>query len=267
MDRVPQNIYDCIDNDLYDADGDSWWQSDSPFHLIQCSFNPARVGYFKRKLFTELKVNPQGKAALEVGCGGGLLCEEIARMGFAVTGIDPSENSLQIASKHAKAGGLQIVYEKGTGEALPFRDNSLDLVFCCDVLEHVRDVPKVILEIARVLKPGGCFCYDTFNRTFMSKMVAINISQECKRWAFAPPHLHVWKMFIKPAEMRLLLRQNKLEWKEHVGMVPNVPFVKLLHYLRKRALGELTYKDLGQKLIMVESNHTNIMYMGYAIKE
>ena len=266
LEKVSQEIYDCIDNDLYDADGDRWWQSDSPFYLIQSSFNPARVGYFKNKLFNELKVNPQGKAALEVGCGGGVLCEEIARMGFDVTGIDPSEHSLQIATIHSKANSLRINYEKGTGEALPYRDNSSDIVFCCDVLEHVRDVSKVISEISRVLKPGGVFCYDTLNRTFLSKLVAINISQAWKRWAFAPPNLHVWKMFIKPDELISLLRQNHLEWKEHWGMEPNLSLLVLLRYLRRRARGEITYKDLGEKLFMVKSSNMSIMYMGYAIK-
>jgi 2-polyprenyl-6-hydroxyphenyl methylase/3-demethylubiquinone-9 3-methyltransferase len=265
--KVAQEIYERIDNDLYDADGDRWWQSDSALYLIQSSVNPARVGYFKKKLFTELKINPQGKTALDVGCGGGILCEEIARLGFAVTGIDPSGHSLQIAASHAQAGGLRINYEQGTGEAIPYRDNSCDIVFCCDVLEHVRDVPKVIAEISRVLKPGGVFCYDTLNRTFTSKLVAINIAQAWKRWAFAPPNIHVWEMFIKPNELKSLLGQNNLEWKEHVGLRPNVSLLKFLGYLRKRARGALTYKDLGARLFAVENSSMDIMYMGYAIKK
>ena len=264
--KVAQVIYDLIDNDLYHADGDRWWQSDSPLYLIQSSINPARVGYFKKKLFNELKVHPQGKSALEVGCGGGILCEEIARMGLDVTGIDPSAHSLQIAANHAKASRLCISYDIGAGEALPYQDNSYDIVFCCDVLEHVRDVPTVLSEIFRVLKPGGIFCYDTLNRTFLSKLVAISISQDWKRWAFAPPNLHVWEMFIKPEEMKSLLTQNRLEWKEHMGMGFNVSFFKILHYLRKRAKGLLTYKDLGKRVFMIESRSMGIMYMGYAIK-
>ena len=264
--RVAQEIYDRIDNDLYHADGDRWWQSDCPLYLIQCSVNPARVGYLKKKLFNDLKMSPQRKAALEVGCGGGILCEDIARMGFDVTGIDPSEHSLQIATSHAKASRLRINYEQGTGEALPYRDNSFDIVFCCDVLEHVRNLPKVISEISRVLKPVGVFCYDTLNRTFMSKLVAINISQVWKRWAFAPPNLHVWEMFIKPDELKSLLRQSNLEWKEHRGMELNVSLLTFLRYLRKRAKGVITYKELGQRVVLVESSNINIMYMGYAIK-
>ncbi len=258
--------YCRIDNDLYDRDGDIWRQSDSPFFLMQCSVNPARLSYLKKKLFTEFDINPQGRSALEVGCGGGVLTREIALMGFDVIGIDPSEQSIKIATEHAYEDSLRITYEKGMGEALPYRNGAFDVVFCCDVLEHVRDVPKVISEISRVLKPGGLFCYDTLNRTLLSKLLAIHISQDWKRWAFAPPNLHVWEMFIKPDELKNLLGQNNLEWKEHVGMGPNVSLLKLLRLLRKRAAGLMTYKDIGRYLFMVESRSMNIMYMGYAIK-
>lgn len=259
------NVY-RIDNALYNAEGDIWRQPDSPFYLMGCSVNPARLGFFKRKLFTEYHINPHKKSALEVGCGGGILTKEIALMGFDVTGIDPSERSIKIAADHAKTSGLQISYEKGIGEALPYRDGVFDIVFCCDVLEHVCDLPKVISEISRVLKPGGFFCYETLNRTLLSKLVAINISQHWKRWAFAPPNLHVWKMFIKPDELKALLGQNSLEWKENMGMEPNVSMLKVLRYLRKRARGLLTYKEMGRKLYMVESKNMSIMYMGYAVK-
>lgn len=266
MKKVAQEAYERIDNDLYQTAGDIWRQPDSPFFLMQSSFNPARVGFFKRKLLGELNIDPQGKTALDVGCGGGILSEEIARLGFTVTGIDPSLPSLRIAAAHAQAGGLRINYEQGSGEAIPYRDDSFDIVFCCDVLEHVRDVEKVIAEISRVIKPGGVFCYDTFNRTFLSKLVAIYIAQVWKRWALAPPNLHVWEMFIKPNELKTLLGRHDLEWREHRGLGPNVPPLKALGYLRRRARGELTYRDLGERISAVESGHLAIMYVGYAIK-
>jgi 2-polyprenyl-6-hydroxyphenyl methylase/3-demethylubiquinone-9 3-methyltransferase len=124
----------------------------------------------------------------------------------------------------------------------------------------------VISEISRVLKPNGIFFYDTLNRTFASRLVAINISQKWQRWAFMPPELHVWEMFIKPQEMKSLLRENNLVWKEHRGTAPNVPYLKVLHYLRKRVKGELSYIDLSEKLFLVESANLSVMYMGYAIK-
>ena len=266
MKKITQEIYSRIDNDFYNTDEDTWWQPDAALHLIQSSVNPARVGYFKKMLFHELKMNPQGKAALEVGCGGGVLCEEIARMGFDVTGIDPSLPALEIATRHAEAGGLKIKYEQGTGEAIPYGDNSFDVVFCCDVLEHVRDLPKVVSEISRVLKPGCVFCYDTINRTWMSKLLVINIAQVWKRWAFLPPNVHVWEMFIKPNELKALLGQNNLKWKDHRGMEPNASSLGILRTLRKRARGELTYKELGEKLFMVESGNMSISYLGYAVK-
>lgn len=266
MSKVTQQVYDRINNDLYNEHGNSWWRPDSPLHLLQSSLNPARIKYYKKILFTELKLDPRGKSALEVGCGGGLLSEEIVRLGFDTHGIDPSENSLHTAINHAEANGLRISYKTGTGEALSYRDKSMDIIFCCDVLEHVRDLAKVISEISRVLKPGGIFCFDTLNRTITSKLIAIKIAQEWRQWAIAPPNLHVWKMFIKPRELKSLLRKSNLEVKDFIGMGLNVSFPEFLRCLRKRAQGVLTYQDIGKKLYMVESESTRIMYMGYAIK-
>ncbi len=266
MEKTASGVYDRIDNDYYNAAGDGWWQPGSPLYLIQSSVNPARIGYFIRKLITGRHMIPQGKSVLEVGCGGGFLCEEMARLGFDVTGIDPSGRSIQAAAGHAKTSGLDIRYEKGIGEAIPYPDHSFDVVFCCDVLEHVRDVPKVISQISRVLKPGGYFCYDTFNRTLLSKWVAINISQNWKRWAFAPPGLHVWEMFLKPEELQKILASNNLAFCEHVGLMPNASFPTLLKTLRKRVRGLISYQELGQKLFLQESRHTCLMYMGYAVK-
>ena len=265
MEKVAQEVYSQINNEVYKTQGDIWWKPDHVLHLLKTSVNPWRVNY-ARNVLKKLNIDPTGKTALEVGSGGGILTEEICKMGFITTGIDPAEESLQTASNHAKAGGLNITYEKGSGEQLPYPDQSFDCVFCCDVLEHVRDLPKVIAEIARVLKPNGVFIYDTLNRTFISKLVAIKIWQEWKRWAFMPANLHVWKMFIKPVEIKELLSANGFEWQDHVGSEPNVSIPKMLGYLRKRTKGEWTFDDLGKKFWLVESKDMNILYGGHAIK-
>jgi 2-polyprenyl-6-hydroxyphenyl methylase/3-demethylubiquinone-9 3-methyltransferase len=267
MKAVSDKIYERIDNDLYDAESNTWWGPQDALHLLKTSVNPVRVGYAKRKLFDELHMDAAGKKALDMGCGGGILAEEIARMGFETTGIDPSAHSLKIAREHAKLNRLKINYDKGTGEALPYNDASFDVVFCCDVLEHVRNLPKAISEISRVLKPGGVFVFDTLNRTFVSKLVAIKIWQEWKRWAFLPPKLHTWKMFIKPEELKLMLLDSGFEFKEFCGTQPNVSIPKMLSWLRKRAKGEWTYVDLGEHFKLVESNDMKILYMGLAIKK
>jgi 2-polyprenyl-6-hydroxyphenyl methylase/3-demethylubiquinone-9 3-methyltransferase len=266
MEKVAPEIYRNINNEVYKADGDIWWNPDTILHLLKTSVNPWRVVYAK-DIINRSGINPKGKTALEVGSGGGILTEEIARMGFATTGIDPADQSVITASNHAKVSGLDIKYEKGVGEDIPYADASFDFVFCCDVLEHVQDLPKVISEISRVLKPGGVFIYDTLNRTFISKLVAIKIWQEWKRWAFMPPNIHVWEMFIKPDEIKKLLQKNGFDWKEHHGSSPNVSIPKMLGYLRKRARGEWTFADLGKNFWLVESKDTNILYAGYAIKK
>jgi len=264
--KVTDEIYQRIDNGMFDSDQLTWWQPDSPFYLIQCSLNPARVGYLKRTLLEALRLEPRGKTALEVGCGGGMLSEEIARMGFTTVGIDPSERSLEVARQHTAAAGSGISYLTGAGESLPFPDRSFDAVFCCDVLEHVRDVPRVVAEISRVLKPGGVFCYDTINRTWLSRLIVINIAQKWKRWAFLPPRLHVWEMFIKPTEMKALLAANGLVWREHRGLRPNVSPLTVLRCLRQRARGTLDLAEFGRRLSLVECGGTGLMYLGYAVK-
>lgn len=267
MSHVPAETYARIDNDLYNRQSDIWWNPNEILYLLKSSINPVRVGYARRKIFEELKWNPQGRKALEVGSGGGILTEEIARMGFETWGIDPSASSVKTATGHAQQSGLNISYSVGAGEAIPFGDANFDAVFCCDVLEHVRDLPKVIAEISRVLKPGGVFCFDTLNRTFVSKIVAIKIWQEWKRWAFMPPNLHVWEMFIKPAELKAHLLKSGFEFKETRGTSPNVSIPKMLSYLRKRAKGEWTYKDLGEHFQLIESDDEKILYMGWAVKK
>jgi 2-polyprenyl-6-hydroxyphenyl methylase / 3-demethylubiquinone-9 3-methyltransferase len=266
MQKIPEEIYRRIDNDIYEKEGERWWQPDFSLNLIRAIYNPFRVEYIN-KIIGQPEIHPEEKSLLEVGCGGGILTEELAGMGFITYGIDPAEQSVFSAIKHAEEKELKIEYLKGTGENLPFQRHSFDAVICCDVLEHVRDLPKVIAEISRVLKSGGIFIYDTFNRTCFSKLSAIKILQEWKRWAIMPPDLHVWEMFIRPGEMISLLQENQLVWKEHHGIKPNVSYLRMLCYLRKRANGELTYEEFGKKFRMVESSNTQIMYMGYAVKE
>ena len=244
MQPISDKIYQLIDNSVYNTQEDIWWNENKVLHLLRTSINPVRVNYFKR-ILDQLQYQCIGKSALDVGCGGGILAEEFAGIGFNVTGIDPSAQSLETASLHAKILHLSINYRKGAGESIPFSDNSFDVVYCCDVLEHVRDLPKVISEICRVLKPGNPFLFDTLNRTFISKLVAIKIWQEWKSTAFMPPNLHVWKMFIKPDELQSLLQDTGFVLKEFRGTSPNVSILKMISILRQRAKGKIGYKELG----------------------
>lgn len=265
MQKIPEEVYSKINNEIYNEQGERWWQPDFSLNLLRKLLNPFRVSYIKR-IIEQTFIRQEGITVLEVGCGGGILSEEIAKMGFTVTGIDPAESSLKAARRHAKENHLDIRYVNAAGERMPFPDCTFEVVLCCDVMEHVKDLPKVIEEISRVLKKDGVFIYDTINRTCLSKISMIKIMQEWKWWAIMPPDLHVWKMFIKPEEIKSLLQVNDLEWKEHRGIEPNISYLKMLRYFRKRASGKLTYEEFGKKFKMVESRSTRIMYMGYAVK-
>jgi 2-polyprenyl-6-hydroxyphenyl methylase/3-demethylubiquinone-9 3-methyltransferase len=263
---IPQQIYDRIDNRIYETGGDTWWTGDNIFHLLKTSINPCRFPYFLRTYKQVIRKGPGNAKALEVGCGGGILAEEIASAGFALTGIDPAEKSLHTAKEHARLHNLDIDYRLGTGENIPFPDASFDVVFCCDVLEHVRDLPKCISEISRVLKPGGIFFFDTFNRNPLSKLIVIKLWQEWKSTAMMPPNLHVYEMLIKPRELKKLMQAAGFRQMEFKGMSPNVSPFKMISLLRQRASGRINYEDLGAILKLRESNDTKVGYMGYAIK-
>lgn len=257
----------AIDNSMYEKDGGRWWHEDNSFYTLRRSVNPVRLSFARKHLRLDPGAASGQPKALEVGCGGGLLTEEIARMGFATTGIDPAEASIRTASDHARDCGLFIRYDKGVGEALPYADGAFDVVFCCDVLEHVTRVDEVIAEIARVLRAEGAFIFDTFNRTFISKLVAIKLWQDWKRWAFMEPNTHVWEMFITPGEMREVLRRHGMELRAVGGTKPNIPVPTLLSHMRKRAKGEWTFKQFGDSFHLVEAKDLSIMYLGYAVKK
>ena len=263
---VPQKIYDRIDNDMYQYDGDQWWKGNNVYHLLKGSVNPCRFPYFLRTYAQTLQRDPTKKLAIEVGCGGGILAEEIASAGFTLIGIDPAENSLKTAREHAKVYNLNIDYRQGTGEKIPFPDNHFDVVFCCDVLEHVRDLPKCISEFSRVLKPGGVFFFDTFNRNPVSKLFVIKLWQDWKKTAMMPPKLHVYEMFIKPGELKELMVANGFGQMEFKGMSPNINPVRMIKLLKQRAAGKITYEELSSQLKLKESNDTMVGYMGFGVK-
>lgn len=254
-----------VNNDIYRELGHAWWDDDvGEFSTLRFWINPVRVGYFSRVLAREKAQGAHGRTLLDVGCGGGLLAEEFARAGFAVSGVDPAPESIATARAHASASGLPIDYQTGAGEHLPFPDGSFDVVACCDVLEHVDDVDRVIGEIARVLRPGGLFLYDTINRTFISKIAIIKVMQEWRSTAFAAPNSHVWEKFIRPAELTAIFERHHLESCEMRGILSRRNPISTLLDFRRRVKGKITFKELGRRLDFGESDHLDASYMGYA---
>jgi 2-polyprenyl-6-hydroxyphenyl methylase / 3-demethylubiquinone-9 3-methyltransferase len=244
---------------------DSWWDGGGFLHAL-AGLNPARFGYVRRVLVDELRLAPVGLHVLDIGCGGGLLAEEFARLGCAAVGVDPSEQSLAAARTHAATVGLSIVYQCAQGEALPFADECFDVAYCCDVLEHVADVGQVIAETARVLKPGGTYFFDTINRTPQSRLIMIKLLQEWRWTALMPPRLHDWHMFIRPAELRRELAHHGLVLGGLTGLKPRANPLRLIRTLRRRKRGLLTYAAAVREMDLGESPDTSVSYIGYARK-
>jgi len=257
-----------VNNDIYRHMGHAWWDDDvGAFSSIRFMVNPVRFGYFQRVLDQERMLELGKRKLLDVGCGGGLLAEEFARAGFEVTGIDPAPETIETARAHASTSKLNIEYRIGCGEQLPFPDASFDHVACCDVLEHVDDVDRVIGEIARVLRPDGLFFYDTVNRTLRSKIVVIKIGQDWPSTAIASvSNGHVWEKFIKPAELVKSLKRHSLDQLDMRGISPRGNLIGAWLNLRRRARGHFGFEELGRRLGLHESGDLSISYMGYAAR-
>jgi 2-polyprenyl-6-hydroxyphenyl methylase/3-demethylubiquinone-9 3-methyltransferase len=254
-----------IDNTIYETLGHLWWSEDAGFELTSLRYcvNPVRYAYF-RKILRERAV--LSGAVLDIGCGGGYLSEEFARDGFHVSGVDPAENSINAARKHADQNNLHIDYRVAYGESLPFADASFDIVACCDVLEHVRDLGQVVREVSRILKPGGIFMFDTVNRTLKNKIALIKVWQDWNIGGFGIPNTHVWDKFVKPEELAELLLANgiKIEGTKGIGPRRN-PIFLLFGLLRIRA-GGLRGVKVTEVFEMRETDDLSLSYMGWALK-
>ena len=252
-----------VDNAIYDTEP---WRDESRALYTLSILTPVRFGYMHDVLANRLHLAPRGKRALDIGCGGGFLAEEFAKLGCDVTGIDPSAPSIAQATAHAEEAGLTIAYRVASGEAIPFADATFDIVYCCDVLEHVDDPDKVIAETARVLKPGGVYLFDTINRTWISKLVVIKLFQQWKETRVVATNLHDWAMFITPNELRAVLTHHNLACREIVGInLKGNPLHAITPY-RQLKRGEISYAEIGARLPMAVGKRTSIQYAGYAVK-
>jgi 2-polyprenyl-6-hydroxyphenyl methylase/3-demethylubiquinone-9 3-methyltransferase len=214
---------------FYDQQAASWWEESATIFPLS-HLNPLRFLFFDRFVpqWENLRV-------LDVGCGGGYTCEYLARRGARLSGIDRSAPCIDAARSHADASGLAIDYRVGTAEQLPFGAGRFDVVICVDVLEHVDRPDAVIAEIARVLAPGGTFCFDTINRTFRSRLTMIWLLETLLR--LIPAGVHDWERFVTPVALRgwLVARGFSaiaMQGMDLFGRGPLRTLGRLLHYWR-----------------------------------
>jgi 2-polyprenyl-6-hydroxyphenyl methylase/3-demethylubiquinone-9 3-methyltransferase len=197
---------------IYDDVAADWWSDDVRWIRTLKNMVPGRLKYF------DSFVDWTGKSVLDLGCAGGFMAEALDERGATVCAIDPATDAIEAARAHASAGGRRIAYDVGVGEALPYEDGVFDVVVCVDVLEHVSDLPQVIREVARVLTPGGVFCFDTINRNALASFAVVTMAEDVLR--LLPRGTHDPELFIKPAEMRSLLSEAGLTPGRLTGLGP-----------------------------------------------
>jgi 2-polyprenyl-6-hydroxyphenyl methylase/3-demethylubiquinone-9 3-methyltransferase len=190
-----------------------WWDPHSEFKPLH-EINPLRLGYIEERAGIE------GKRVLDVGCGGGILAESMARQGAEVTGIDMGEAPLEVARLHLLESGLDINYERIPVERLAQeRPESFDLVTCMEMLEHVPDPGSVVRACARLTRPGGHLFFSTLNRNPKSYLFAIIGAEYIL--GLLPKGTHDFSKFIRPSELDQWIRQNGLNTNDISGMVYN----------------------------------------------
>ncbi|MEU3529364.1 bifunctional 2-polyprenyl-6-hydroxyphenol methylase/3-demethylubiquinol 3-O-methyltransferase UbiG [Streptomyces sp. NPDC038707] len=244
----------AIDNEYYEEVGDDWWDTEGPLRALH-EMNPARTAYFDRII----KERHPGRSAgtirvVDLGCGGGLVAEELAGRGYRVTGIDLSPGTVDAARRHAAASGVDVTYRVGSAYGTGLADGCAEVVVASDVLEHFHDLPAALAEIDRLLVPGGVLLFDTVNRTVRSYLLLILVAETLL--GIIKPGTHNWKMFIRPAELRGRLASAGLRLAATHGLGPSRPLPLLLPgLLRHRRLGTFTL-----------TGDVSASYIGHAVK-
>ena len=208
----------------FEAMAAEWWDPNGkfkPLHML----NPCRLDYITSQISAEFDrdlgaIKPfEGLRILDIGCGGGLLSEPMARLGASVMGADAAAGNIPVAQVHAEQSGLAIDYRNATAEALAEAGEQFDAVLNMEVVEHVADPLAYLTACRRLLKPGGLHLCSTINRNTKSFAMAIVGAEYVMRWL--PKGTHEWSKFITPDELYDLLRQAGLEPVDRKGFVFN----------------------------------------------
>ena len=190
-----------------------WWDPAGKFAPLH-KFNPVRLAFIRGEAATHLGRDPralrpfEGLSLLDIGCGGGLLSEPMARLGFAVTGADASDRNIATASAHARQSGLEIDYRATSAEALAVQGLGFDVVLNMEVVEHVADVPAYLAACTALVKPGGLTFVATLNKTLKSLALAKIGAEYVLNWL--PRGTHDWNRFIPPDTLKGALEESGL---------------------------------------------------------
>jgi 2-polyprenyl-6-hydroxyphenyl methylase / 3-demethylubiquinone-9 3-methyltransferase len=236
-----------VNNDFYNDLGEKWETAlDHPIALLRAE-NRLRNPWIASKL-------PSPCTVLDLGCGAGFLTNELAKLGHRVTGVDLSENSLEVAQRLDAT--KQVQYLKADATATALESASFDAVCAMDILEHVQDPAALVKEASRLLKPNGLFFFHTFNRNLLSWLVVIKGVEWCVK--NAPPDMHLLQFFIKPEELTQICATHHLIVEEMLGV--NVKFTSL-------AFWKMVFKrEVPADLEFIFSDSLRTGYSGWARK-
>jgi len=203
---------------IFDDLSSEWWNETGNFEALHL-FNPVRIKFILNSIGKPVK----SLKILDVGCGGGILCEPLARLGADVTGIDENEKAIFVAKKHAKKMNLKINYKHASINDIYFQDK-FDIITCMEVLEHVQSVDLLIKKSKESLKDGGFFVGSTINQTLTSYLTAIFFAENILK--IVPKNTHEWKKFVKP---------NKLKKELLINNFSNIKFQGVFYnFIRKK---------------------------------
>ncbi len=213
---------DQAEVERFSALAETWWDprgSMAPLHRL----NPARLGFIRQALAEHFgrdakSLQPfDGLRVLDVGCGGGLISEPLARLGATVTGIDAAEANIAVARAHARGADLEIDYRQASAEELAAAGARFDAVLALEVVEHVADVDAFLDAVATLVRPGGAFVASTLNRTPKSLLFGIVGAEYVLGWL--PRGTHRWDRFLRPSEFAAGLRRQGLQVRQIRGLV------------------------------------------------
>ena len=212
---------DRQDIERFAAQSAGWWDPQGSFRLLH-EINPSRLDFIRNALLAHFRrearsLAPFGGLTLgDIGCGGGLIAEPMARLGFAVTGIDAGAEAISVAHEHADASGLTIDYRISSAEELAASGASFDVVLALELVEHVADRDAFLAAVGKLVRPGGAFIGATLNRTARSFALAIVGAEYVLGWL--PPRTHDWQRFVRPSEFVLGLRRAGLVTTKMAGL-------------------------------------------------
>jgi 2-polyprenyl-6-hydroxyphenyl methylase/3-demethylubiquinone-9 3-methyltransferase len=227
MPREPQrrSTVDQAEVERFSALAAEWWNPRgkmAPLH----KFNPVRLGYIRDQAASRFKRDVKrldsmkGLRMLDIGCGGGILSEPLARLGASMVGVDPSATNIAAAKEHATQAELTIDYRCATAEELAEAGETFDVVLAMEVVEHVADVPLFVASCADMVKPGGLMVAATLNRTLKSFALAIVGAEYILRWL--PVGSHRWDKFVTPNELEIAMEQGGLQVTGSQGVIYNI---------------------------------------------